>query len=107
MNSSDFHHLLTERKTFFCYSGPLREGVLTAISESLRTGIKEQDIENKIQRKVFGIFIEQAQNIISYSVERPTEGSGVGTVALSHRDDGILVESINAVSNKSASYLDE
>ena len=107
MNSSDFHHLLTKRKTFFCYSGPLKEGVLTAISESLRTGIKEQDIENKIQRKVFGIFIEQAQNIIRYSVERPTEDSGVGTVALSHRDNGILIESINAVSDASAIYLDE
>ena len=91
MNSSDFHHLLTKRKTFFCYSGPLKEGVLTAISESLRTGIKEQDIENKIQRKIFGIFIEQAQNIIRYSVERPTDDTGVGTVALSHRDDGVLI----------------
>lgn len=107
MNPSDFHHLLTKRKTFFCYSGPLREGVLTAISESLRTGIKEQDIENKIQRKIFGIFIEQAQNIIRYSVERPTDDTGVGTVALSHKDDGILIESINAVSDESANYLDE
>ena len=50
--------------------------------------------DSEITKRVFGIFVEQAQNVIRYSKERIATG-GTGTVAISRAEDGFLVEAIN------------
>ena len=54
------------------------------------------DIEDddEISKKVFGMFIEQAQNVIRYSQDRIATG-GTGTIAISRADDAFIVEAIN------------
>ena len=81
MESIEFHKLLLSRGTFFCYSGLLSEEVLTAISSIVREQVTDIDNNEDITTRVFGIFVEQAQNIIRYSENRLGEG-GLGTVAL-------------------------
>ena len=81
MESVEFHKLLLSRGTFFCYSGLLSEEVLTAISSIVREQVTDIDNNEDITTRVFGIFVEQAQNIIRYSENRLGEG-GLGTVVL-------------------------
>lgn len=100
MKTDELHNLLLKRKTFFCYSGPLTEKILTAISVAVRLEIVENAGDERTEKKVFGNFVEQAQNIIRYSSEKTTQDdqtSGVGTVALSMSDNSVLVEAVNAV----------
>ena len=94
MDSHDFHKLLLSRGTFFCYSGLLSEEVLSAISGIVREQVSDINHNEDLTTRVFGIFIEQAQNIIRYSEERLSQG-GIGTVAIGHSNDGFVVEAIN------------
>ncbi len=99
MDSHDFHKLLLSRGTFFCYSGLLSEEVLTAISSIVREQVTDIDHDEDLTTRVFGIFIEQAQNIIRYSDERLAQG-GIGTVAIGHTSEGFVVEAINPMKGK-------
>jgi len=94
MDSHEFHKLLLSRGTFFCYSGLLSEEVLSAISGIVREQVSDINHDIDLTTRVFGIFIEQAQNIIRYSEERLAEG-GIGTVAIGHSNEGFVVEAIN------------
>ena len=108
MNTDELHNILLKRKTFFCYSGPLTEKILTAISVAVRLEIGENAGNERAEKIVFGNFVEQAQNIIRYSSEKTIqedETSGVGTVALSLSDNKVLVEAVNAVDEKQMNTL--
>ena len=104
MDSVEFHKTLLNRGTFFCYSGPLSEEVLTAISSIVREQVLDLDNNEDITTRVFGIFVEQAQNIIRYSQDRIGEG-GLGTVAIGFSDKGFLVEAINPLDKENIESL--
>ncbi len=104
MDSTDFHKLLLSRGTFFCYSGLLSEEVLSAISSIVREQVTDIDHDEDLTTRVFGIFIEQAQNIIRYSEERLSQG-GIGTVAIGRSSDGFLVEAINPMKAEKVGLL--
>ena len=104
MQSQDFHKLLEQRKTFFCYSGLLSEDVLSTFSGIVREQMSEMEDDAEITKRVFGIFVEQAQNVIRYSKDRIAEG-GTGTVAISRAEDGFLIEAINPMDHENAAGL--
>jgi anti-sigma regulatory factor (Ser/Thr protein kinase) len=104
MQSQDFHKLLEQRRTFFCYSGLLSEDVLSTFSGIVREQMSEMEDDAEITKRVFGIFVEQAQNVIRYSKDRIAEG-GTGTVAISRAEDGFLIEAINPMDHENAAGL--
>ena len=104
MQSKDFHKLLEQRRTFFCYSGLLSEDVLSTFSGIVREQMSEMEDDAEITKRVFGIFVEQAQNVIRYSKDRIAEG-GTGTVAISRAEDGFLIEAINPMDHENAEGL--
>ena len=104
MQSQDFHKLLEQRRTFFCYSGLLSEDVLSTFSGIVREQMSEMEDDTEITKRVFGIFVEQAQNVIRYSKDRIAEG-GTGTVAISRAEDGFLIEAINPMDHENAEGL--
>ena len=104
MQSQDFHKLLEQRRTFFCYSGLLSEDVLSTFSGIVREQMSEMEDDAEITKRVFGIFVEQAQNLIRYSKDRIAEG-GTGTVAISRAEDGFLIEAINPMDHENAEGL--
>ena len=62
MQSQDFHKLLEQRRTFFCYSGLLSEDVLSTFSGIVREQMSEMEDDAEITERVFGIFVEQGSN---------------------------------------------
>ena len=104
MQSQDFHKLLEQRRTFFCYSGLLSEDVLSTFSSIVREQMSEMEDDTEITKRVFGIFVEQAQNVIRYSKDRIAEG-GTGTVAISRAENGFLIEAINPMDHENAEGL--
>jgi len=95
--SIQLHEIMITRGTFFCYAGPLSETVLTSISSGVKCQLADTGNTVSVINKVFGIFVEQAQNIIRYSCER-IDGGGVGSVSISSTDSGFKIEAINEIS---------
>ena len=94
----ELHKFMQARRTLFCYSGPLSEDLLTQISNPVRQQLSESDSDEGVAKRVFGVFVEQAQNIIRYATLRADTGEGVGTIAISvTEDDGFLIEAVNAI----------
>ncbi len=102
MHTQDFHRLLIERNTFFCFSGPLSETALSAISDAVKNRVFEASDKRSLATKIFAVFIEQAQNIIRYSAESiaaddENESMGIGTVAISASQTGFVIEAVNPI----------
>ena len=95
------HTFMQDRKTVFCYSGPMTEDLLTTIANPVRHQLSDKETEEVVANRVFGVFIEQAQNIIRYSHQKTkSTGDSVGTIAISIADDGFLIEAVNVVSEE-------
>jgi hypothetical protein len=92
------HTFMQDRRTLFCYSGPLTEDLLTTISNPVRHQLSDKETQEIVATRVFGVFIEQAQNIIRYSHHKTkATGDSIGTIAISLVDDGFLIEAVNVV----------
>lgn len=61
---------LDERGIIFSFSGYMSEGVLYSLGDALRHKMVQQEADVNTIKKVFSVFIEQAQNIIRYSAEK-------------------------------------
>ncbi|MAD93620.1 MAG: SiaB family protein kinase [Pseudomonadales bacterium] len=103
----ELHKFMQARRTLFCYSGPLSEDLLTQISNPVRQQLSESDSDEGVAKRVFGVFVEQAQNIIRYANLRADTGDGVGTIAISiTEDDGFLIEAVNAIDSDKRTALE-
>jgi len=103
----DFRDLLKKKRVIFCYSGYVTEAVLAGVGDALKQKMTLDEANTKTIRSVFAVFVEQMQNMIRYSAEKEPEliGSGgqpphelrYGVLAISHGDDGFVVEAGNLV----------
>jgi len=84
-NLYDFKNELDHRGIFFSFSGPLSQALLVEIGDALKNKMKSEEADSSTILKVFSVFVEQAQNIIHYSVER------VSTLQDENLSSGILV----------------
>jgi hypothetical protein len=66
----DFYNRVLENRIIFCFSGPMSQGVLEGIGEALKIKMEEEEADKKIVRKVFSVFVEQMQNVISHSADK-------------------------------------
>jgi hypothetical protein len=66
-------------------AGYLSEGILYSLGEALRQKMVIEDADVGTIKKVFSVFVEQAQNIIRYSADKlqPETAPGGRSVALS------------------------
>ena len=93
------HAYMQDRQTLFCYSGPMNEELLTTMSNPVKHQISDKETQEALSRRVFGVFIEQAQNIIRYSHHKTkSSGDSIGTIAISVIDNGFLIEAVNVIS---------
>ncbi|OAN48034.1 hypothetical protein A6A04_04555 [Paramagnetospirillum marisnigri] len=65
-----FKHDLDQRGIIFSFSGYMSEGILYSLGDALRQKMALEDTDVGTVKKVFSVFVEQAQNIIRYSAEK-------------------------------------
>ena len=108
LDTVGLHDFMQRRKTLFCYSGPITEELLTTISNPVRHQLTENETPEAIANRVFGVFIEQAQNIIRYSSQKTkAAGDSVGTIAISYIDDTFLIEAVKQIDSTQKSALEK
>ncbi|MBF0220454.1 MAG: hypothetical protein HQL49_13130 [Gammaproteobacteria bacterium] len=81
---------LIEDGIIFCYSGYMTEEVLFSIGDVLKKRMTLGNVEKKIAKSIFHVFVEQFQNVIRYSAE--TEGDELqllryGLLTVGQHDD--------------------
>ena len=80
----------------FAYSGYVTEPILTGLAEALKIKLLIDAADKTTMRNVFGIFVEQMQNIIRYSAETTTPD---------HRPDTELRYGVMAIGNEKGKYF--
>lgn len=102
------HSYMQDRQTLFCYSGPMNEELLTTMSNPVKHQISDKETQEALSRRVFGVFIEQAQNIIRYSHHKTkSSGDSIGTIAISVIEDGFLIEAVNVIAPEKRVMLED
>ncbi len=100
-----------ENRVILLYCGPFSEGMLLALGDALKEKMANEETSNGLMRKVFSIFVEQAQNVIHYSVTPgappPAEGCGprYGIIAIGHEDERYYVACENRVESRNVPRL--
>ncbi len=106
----DLYRLVSVNGITFSYKGPITQDILEVVGDSLRDKLSSQAIENKLIRRVFSVFIEDAQNVLKHSCERSETLSevkpGVGIVGVGRNEDNdFYVFSGNFILRKNEAQL--
>lgn len=105
----NFHQLLKENKIILSFEGTFSQGILRSMVEMLKEKLEIEenkdicDDKQQIAQKVYGTFIELAQNIQHYSAGKVVfdgKEMGTGIVLISETENYFIVNSGNLV-NKS------
>jgi len=62
----------------FSFSGYISEGILFALGDALKKKLSHDETDSNTVRRVFSVFVEQAQNIIRYSAEKFSDHAEAG-----------------------------
>ncbi len=86
-NLYDFFISTKDKGIIFCFCGPVSQGIIEGIGQTIRQKMTLEEKNQSTIQKVFSVFIEQMQNVVNYSSER------VATIAMDEGDlrIGILV----------------
>jgi hypothetical protein len=107
----DYHSFKTDEEgdgtVLIAYKGSVTHLVLGEISQTVKQYLTKSP---QINRKIFSIFIELAQNIAYYSYERnyigsEQYGSGIGTVIIKEFSTYYQIISGNIVTNEDAAKI--
>lgn len=96
-------HDLDQSNVLVAYNGYLSEKVLVSLAEILRQKLELDQFGYNLTKRAFGLFCEQAQNIIRYSADRMVVGDGEtvqygnGLITVGYADDGVFVMCGNVI----------
>lgn len=108
-----FYENLCRESIIFCFNGPISQSLIEGIGDVLRQKMKLEDTSTGVSQKVFGIFVEQMQNVINYSAEKKQEqlnGSvdvRSGVLIVTHKNGRYCIYSGNYIKNSEKAYLSE
>lgn len=107
----DLYSELTREGIIFCFCGSASQLIVEGIGETLLQRIKMEATSTGVVGRVFQVFVEQMQNIVSHSAERivsEDEEAGelrVGIVIVGKEDGKFYVRCGNFVENQHADAL--
>lgn len=67
MNLYKLKHILDENGILFSFSGVLSQDILATFANAIGDELSKKDVKQSVVNNIFSIFVEQAQNIMSYS----------------------------------------
>jgi hypothetical protein len=70
------------------FGGDISENVLFSLGEVLKLRMSQGETDASVAKRVFAVFVEQAQNVIRYSADKVVKPGGPQTGLISH---GVIV----------------
>ncbi|MFH1118113.1 MAG: SiaB family protein kinase [Pseudomonadota bacterium] len=111
LNMFDLYKNLTSEGIIFCFCGSASQSIVEGIGETLWHRMEIEGHEISVIGKVFPIFVEQMQNIVSHSADRinaendHSEELRFGIVIVGIEDGRFYVRCGNYVENEKAKDL--
>ena len=102
---------LQQRNTLFAYAGFVSESLMFSLGEAVKQQLAAQQAERAVVKRVFSVFVEQAQNIIRYSEEKEFEADpdqsrmSNGVIALGIEEGSFFVICGNAIKSAEVEKL--
>lgn len=110
-NLHEFFLQTKGRGVIFCFCGPISQGVIEGIGQTLKQKMTLEEQSQSTIQKVFSVFIEQMQNVVNYSSDRIAEAPladgdiRLGILVIGHEQDAIVVRCGNMVRTADATPL--
>jgi hypothetical protein len=95
-----------DHKILISFKGAISQEVVTEFGSMIRSSLSTETNT----KKIFAVFIELAQNIVRYSIEKdvgPDGESGVGIILLREKKDYFYLSSGNMVKNETVQKVKE
>lgn len=109
----DFKQSIDSKGIIFSFSGYVSEGILFALGEALKQKMTADETDANTTKKVFSVFVEQAQNVIRYSSDKQEGDVGrkielsSGVITVGREDDKFFVICANVVEKADVEKLKE
>ena len=108
-----FKSVMDAEGIIFSFSGYLSEGVLYSLGEALRHKMTLEETNLTTVKKVFSVFVEQAQNIIRYSSDKLVDPGdraielSSGMMTIGREDDHFYIVCANTMRQDQVEKLRE
>ncbi|MCD4818555.1 MAG: SiaB family protein kinase [Candidatus Cloacimonetes bacterium] len=83
--------IMDKSDVIFSYKGPVTQDILVAVGDSIKEKFRSNDVGNTIVKKIFAIFIEEAQNVLKYSFDKELQNddqsSGIGLIGVGKKEE--------------------
>ncbi|TGK05999.1 hypothetical protein EHO58_09570 [Leptospira selangorensis] len=100
MQLSKQYNVLKRTGVALLYKGPFSETTISSLNDLLKEKLEEEKKKNRI----LTVFVEMAQNVAHYSIERD-EKSGIGILVLRRKAHNWELNCGNAITQEQATYL--
>ncbi|MBE9607684.1 hypothetical protein IAI18_22665 [Acetobacteraceae bacterium H6797] len=107
---TEFHQTIRRNGVILSFSGYVSEKVMFSLGEVLRARMQQVDTDASVAKRVFSVFVEQAQNVIRYSADKVSEepsGISGGLIVVGKEGDRYFVVCGNEVPREDAPRLSE
>ena len=94
----------------YSFSGYITNRVLDGIAAGIEDVLAARNETKNSYRKIFGIFVEMAQNIIFYApdrVEIPNDEAGFGTISILNDEEFVRIHASNEVLPHQKEHLEK
>lgn len=91
----EYYQRLNRERLILSVTGPISQEIVTQYGTLLKS---VGTISENSRLVVLGVFVEMAQNVLRYSVDK-TDGVGLGVVVISETEDSFNVSSGNLISD--------
>lgn len=96
------YNFMDKNEVIFSYKGPISQEILIAVGDTIKTKLPTEDIGYKIIKRIFAVFIEEAQNVLKYSYDKHYDenkkATGIGLIGVGKRDEEyFFVFSVNVI----------
>ena len=86
----NIYKIMDQNDIMFSYKGPITQDILVAVGDSIKKKFPSEKIGYNIIKKIFAVFIEEAQNVLKYSFEKhynsDKKGTGIGLVGVGRKN---------------------
>lgn len=94
MKLFELKNILDKNGILFSFSGIISQDVLATFASAIETELTKNDVKKAVVNNVFAIFVEQAQNIMSYSKDCISQEDNI------YESVGLVIIGFDSVKNK-------
>ncbi|MFC1849722.1 SiaB family protein kinase [candidate division CSSED10-310 bacterium] len=109
-NFYQFHKTFENSGIIVAYKGTMSQKGLIEIGSVLRTNLQANDVILRVIKKIFAVFVEEAQNIMKYSADKKKNRDGTetgeGMITIFKKDDHFYIVSGNVIKNSDVEPLE-